>query len=284
MLSLSARTRSATTIVTILFLFLGAYTSLEAQEVLSTHPGARGGTMGSIRSIHTDVLAMYGNEAGLGFATNLSFYASAERRANNEGLNFYSLASCLPTAFGSFGVLIEHFGFDLYNEQLVGLGYGRQVSEYLSVGAQFDYLQVKIPSYGQKSAVTVELGLLTKIGTRTQLGFHVYNPFDIRLVEEEPLPTIINLGVAYQPTHQVRVIAEVEKVGGQQENLKAGLEYQLVERFTFRLGVNTNPSLITFGVGYQMQNGMSLDVGSTVHQLLGISPLAGIGYQRTKSP
>ena len=239
--------------------------------------------MGSIKSIHTDVLAMYGNEAGLAYLVNPSFYVSAERRFNNSGLNFYSAVAATPTDWGTFGLILATYGFELYREHFIGAAYGKKLSSILAIGAQFDYLQVNIPSYGKKSTATAEIGVLAKVARQVQVGFHVYNPFDIRLTDEQSLPSSFTLGIRYESNDQVKVMAEIEKITGQKENIKGAVSYLVLDQLDLRLGINTHPSQITFGVGYQLSNGFSADIGSTVHQQLGISPMGGIGFQRTKS-
>ena len=191
-----------------------------------------------------------------------------------------SLAVAYPTkSLDNFGVTIQYFGIDAFNEQLIGVAYGRKLLDILSIGAQFDYVQVRIPRYGKKSTFTAELGLISKPSDRVIVGFHVYNIFDIEWVESETLPTVFTLGVRYEPTDKVMVMGEVEKVSDFRENFKVGVGYQIHPQFDVRIGFNTNPSLISFGIGYRLNNGFSFDMATTVHRDLGLSPLGGISYQ-----
>lgn len=254
------------------------YSASSAQNILSINPGAAGGAMGGIRSTHQGVLALYGNEAGLAFADNPAFYCSAERRFNTEGLNFYSLLGAIPTRFGNLGVSIFYHGYSEYNEKLLGVAYARKLLQNFSVGARFDFVQASIPIYGSTSTVTAELGIQTMISPAVTFGFHVYNPFETRWSEGENLPTILQMGLSYQPTNKVRISGEVEKASDFKANLKWGLQYLVIEELALRVGFNTQPALFSFGVGYALNNGILCDIGSTVHQELGLTPLAGFGY------
>lgn len=264
-------------LLTIIVFFLSPARS-PGQNVLSLSPGASGGAVGNIRTTHQNVLALYGNEAGLANLDNPSFYASVERRFNSEGLNFYSVVGAFPTKYGVFGANIFYHGFEEYNEKLLGLSYARKLIERLVIGARFDFIQASIPIYGNTSNLTAEFGLQANISSSVLLGFHIYNPFEINWLKDEILPTIFSIGISYKPTDKVWISGEIEKVSDFRENLKWGLEYRLLDQLAFRIGINTNPAVMSFGFGYSLDSGLSCDVGSTVHRELGLSPLGGIGF------
>lgn len=264
-------------LLAISFFLLSPATS-PGQNVLSLSPGASGGALGNIRTTHQNVLALYGNEAGLAHLSDPSFYASVERRFNSEGLNFYSLLGALPTRYGAFGINIFYHGFEEYNEKLLGLSYARRLVETLAIGARFDFIQASIPTYGNTTNLTAEFGLQANISSSVLLGFHIHNPFEIRWLKDELLPTIFSLGISYKPSDKVWISGEIEKVSDFRENIKWGLEYRVLDQLAFRIGINTNPALMSFGFGYSMDSGLSCDIGSTVHQELGLSPLGGIGF------
>ncbi len=249
------------------------------QNILSLSPGARGAALANVKTVHRDVLAVLGNQAGLAHVEQVQVSLSTERRFNQSGLNYYALAAAYPSTWGTFGLTIQHFGFDAFNEKLLGLAYGRRLGEALSIGAQFDYLQVRIPGYGKNSTMTAELGLLARLTSEVQMGFHVYNIFESQWVQEELLPSTFGLGVRYEPTDKVLVVGEVEKVSDFGENFKVGLGYRLHPQLEVCVGFTTRPSLVTFGVGYRMLDGFSLDVASTVHSALGVSPIGSITYK-----
>lgn len=265
---------------TFYFLLIAGFSflRLNAQNIISISPGASGGSYGSVRTVHQDILAMFGNEAGLAWLDHFAAYASAERRFNNEGLNFYSLVAAKPTRLGTFGLAIFYHGFENYNEQLIGLAYGRKLIEQLAIGARFNFVQANIPANGRTSSLTAEIGIQSKIATGLVLGFHMYNPFEIEWLDQEVLPSIFNIGIAYEPTLKVRVVGEVEKISDFRENFKLGVQYAIIDPLSLRIGFNTNPSIVTFGIGYNLDSGFSFDVGSSVHQELGFSPLGGFGY------
>lgn len=255
------------------------FVKLGAQNVQSIAPGAPASAFGGITAVHKDVHSMYGNEAGLAFVERTAFYATAERRFTSQGLNYYSMVGAHPLQHGGIGFTAQYFGFEAFNEFLFGMAYGRKIAQRLSLGVQFDYLQVRIPGYGSKRAYLVELGMLSEIGEDLCLGFHVYNPFEISWVEQEVLPIAVQLGLMYTASDKVTTMAEVEKVTNQPPNLKVGLQYEVAASVVLRVGINTAPAVISFGVGYGIKTGVRVDVSSSIHQQLGLTPIGGVGYE-----
>ena len=197
-----------------------------------------------------------------------------------QALNFFSVVGAIPTRLGSFGGTIQYHGFENYNEQLIGVAYARKIFSQLALGAKFDLLQVRIPGYGRTSSATAAFGLQANITPDLLLGVHVYNPFEIEWFDGEKWPVVFNMGIAYSPTDKLTLVGELEKVSDVKGNAKFGIQYEIVEAFALRAGFNTNPSVVTFGVGYRLSTGWSFDVGSTSHQELGLSPMGGVGYKR----
>lgn len=265
--------------LTILFLSFFALRGV-AQNLLSNSGGAEIGSLAGIRSIHKGSVALVGNVAGIADLKSLSLYAGADLRFSNPDLKFLTLSGAVPTKLGAFGLLIQYHGFDLYNEQMIGLGYARQLSDHVSIGAKFDYFQLRIPGYGKASFLAGELGVLSKLGRWLEVGFFTYHPFLRNLNENEILPNQFTFGINYQPTNKLKLLAEVSKQSDYQENIRFGLEYYFIDKFAIRLGVATEPSQITFGVAFRPQGNMGISLGSSFHESLNTSPLIGIRYDR----
>ncbi len=251
------------------------------QDILSISPGAASAGMGHTQAVNRDVRALIGNPAGLGYERSLALYLSAERRFNNEALNYYSLAAALPLQVGGVaGAVVQYFGGPLYSERLLGLAYGRRLFDQLAVGAQFQYMQLSIPSFGQQGAVSLSLGLTSQLARDLFAGFYTANPWQTEWVKGDQLPSVFAFGLDYQPTDKVRLVTELQKFTNHAPNLKLGMQYQMVDQVCLRLGWNRNPAMITFGVGYQFNDRWSMDAAASMHQLLGYSPLAGLGYRQ----
>jgi len=176
---------------------------------------------------------------------------------------------------------MNYYGYNAYHEQKIGLAYGMQLGEKISVGVQLDYLSVAIGNeYGQASAVTFELGILAKLTENWTLASHVFNPFAVKIgkVNPQTIPATIKLATSYDIDQQVLLLAEYEQSIDKHGILKAGLEYQLIQQFSVRAGVATNPNLLSFGFGLHLK-GLDIDIGTRYHQTLGFSPVVGLMYR-----
>lgn len=249
-----------------------------AQNGVPPSGGARSAGMGFTGVTYTDVNSLFTNQAGLGRLHTFAATAFAEQRFFLSELQGISAGAALPSNSGTFGLTINYFGFEDYNEQRAGLAYGRKLSNKLSIGAQLLMLNTRIPEYGNKANITFEAGLLADLLPQLSLGFHVYSPARIQLVEEQYLPSVFRLGLNYAPSDKLQILAEVEKDIDYPVRTKLGLEYTIVEAFRLRVGAATNPVNLSFGLGYRLDSGIALDIASSYHEILGFTPSAGVSY------
>ena len=226
-----------------------------------------------------DIYSAFSNQAGLAYLPAFSAAIAAEQRFLVSDIQSFSAAAALPTSSGTFGLTLNYYGFEDFNEQRVGLAYARKLFDKLSIGAQFLYLGTRIPEYGNKASFTFEAGLLMEIIKGLSLGVHVYSPARISLLEDENLPTRLGLGLVYQPSSKVLINVEVEKDIDYKIRLKSGVEYQIVDPLYLRVGVATEPTLVSFGLGVQLKNSVYIDFASSYHQVLGFTPAVGISYR-----
>ena len=263
----------------ILFLLLLSFPIfLFGQNGSSYSNSATSIAMGNTGINFTDINSLFTNQAGLSSLKNPSFIASAERRFALADLNNLAAGFALPTNSGTFGISVNYFGFDQYNETKVGIAYSRKLMEKLSIGVQFDVLNTRIPEYGSKNLYTFEVGIQSELSEQFTLGFHIFNPVRLEIVEDEYLPSVIQAGITYQPSKKVIVNAELEKDIDFPFTVKLGIEYEMVDNFYLRIGANTEPTNLSFGLGYQLKNKLRIDFASSYHQELGFTPAISLGY------
>jgi hypothetical protein len=184
----------------------------------------------------------------------------------------------VPLGGGSGGLVVSYYGFESYNEQRIGLLYGRKLSEKVQLGAQLYTLGVRIPEYGSRQVVSFELGLQAEISPAVTLATRVANPVRVELVEGEELPSVLSAGFRYRPGTQVLLFGEVEKDILFPVRVRMGLEYQLLDVLYLRTGVSTEPTQLSFGLGYSLQEQWRFDFAANYHQYLGFTPGIGIVY------
>lgn len=253
-----------------LFLILLLSYPIFAQNHTPSAAGAQGLSMGGTRTSTQGISAIFGNQAGLTALEQTSFIAFGENRFFLADVNQFSVGCGISTASGNFGIALQYFGFEAYNEQKIGLAYARKLFDKLSVGVQLDYLGLRIPDYGNRSNITAEIGLQTQLNPSLCIGIHAFTPFTIAWTDDDFVPTILALGAAWQPSEKVTMTAEIEKDINFPVNAKLGLDYRIVEVLSLRIGVNTYPVQNSFGVGLNL-NKLKIDIASVYHQVLGVT-------------
>lgn len=250
-----------------------------AQNGLPQNAGARGAAMGNAAVTFTDINSVFVNQAGLGYLEQAAVTVYGERRfLVADGLNSFLLGAAYPhKSLGTFGLSVHYFGFDAYNEQKIGLAYGRKLFKRFSLGAQFNYLATRIDQYGTAHNVTFELGILAKVTKHFHLGAHVFSPVRLQLPNGDYIPSLLKIGVAYLPSQQLRLTAELEKDLERPFNARFGVEYHPMEALYIRAGASTDPLLLSFGLGLRLK-GLRMDVSTSYHQTLGFTPGLSVAY------
>ncbi len=266
-------------IIPILFLF--SFNSF-AQNGATNSTGARSKGVADASVAFTGINSILNNQAGLAKLENTGFLLSAEQRFILNDLNNFGVGFAIPTNSGTFGLSVQYFGFEDFNQSKIGLTYARELMEKLSVGIQFDMLSTQIAEYGNQNLFTFEIGVQSELIENLLLGFHLFNPVKLEIIEDEYLPTIIRAGATYTASKKLMLHTELEKDFDFPFIFKAGIEYELTNDFWLRVGVHTNPTALSFGLGYQMKNGLRFDLASNYHQELGFTPSVGLGYDFVK--
>ncbi len=247
--------------------------------------GARSEAMGGFTTTLSDVWSANNNQGGLGFMKDISGGIYYEDRFLLKETSYKAGALVFPVKTGAFGISVNSFGFELYNETKAGLSYGQRFGDKFAFGVQMNYLNTKLSQeYGSKTTITGAVGLVAKLSKEITLGVHVYNPTRSKLADydNERVPTIMKLGLDYRFSKKVILGIETEKDMNFDAVVKAGLEYHITEVLYLRGGISTNPSQYAFGFGVKLKD-FKIDLSSSFHQTLGMTPGISIIYVRNKT-
>lgn len=260
-------------VVFVIFNFIG----LSAQS-FSPSAGARGLAMGDAASTFTDINSIFSNQAGLARLEKTEVILFAGQRYFVNEIRNIAAAVALPSAYGTFALNLQYFGFQDYNEQKIGINYARKLAKNVQLGGQINYIGFRIPEYGSRGVVSAEIGIQSQILKGLIIAAHIANPVRIEVAEGENLPTIFKFGAAYLPSEKLTITAEAEKDIDFPTSVKFGLEYQLADPFLIRAGVSTNPVLFSFGMGILINETLIVDAAASYHQTLGFSPALSIRF------
>jgi hypothetical protein len=225
---------------------------------------------------------MVNNIAGLAKVEESSVAFTYDMQPGFKPFDRMAGVFAVPTKFGVAGAGVFRFGDELYNENVVTVGFANTFG-LASIGLRANYIQYKAAPFGSKGLFTISFGGIAKLSEKIFVGAHILNinQPDISRSEKEKLPTTMALGVAAQLTSQTLVSAEVEKELSNSVKWKAGIEYKPLSKFTARTGVNINPDAVFFGVGFKSAH-VCLDYAYRHNFIFGSRHQATVGYMLKK--
>ncbi len=263
-------------LITSFFLLLGI--TIIAQNGSPLPAGARGVGMGNTGVSNQDIHSIFSNVAGLAFLEGTQFAVFGEQRFVGTGISNLAVGAAHSLGSGTFGLTIQNYGITDYNEQKVGLSYARKLFDKLSMGVQFDFLNTRITDYGSAAIFTFEIGFVAPINKELTVGARIFSPMRVTISEEEDVPGLLGIGFSYHPSKKVTFNGEVEKGIDTDLSIRAGIEYHIHPVVSLRVGGAANPTLATFGLGFRISDQFNIDIATTYHQVLGLSPGIGIRY------
>jgi hypothetical protein len=243
--------------------------------------GARSWAMGNSLVAVADRFSVINNPAGLGFLQGNFINVAYHTRYNVAGLQNASLSGNYNTKLANFGIALEKFGDKLYNEQKYGLAIGKS-TQRVALGIKATYLQATIENLSNQKTFLTEFGVIAKMTSKFQVGFHGYNLLGAKLYASQKVPTVLRLGAGFTPTKQILITAEAERNLDYPTIFKAGIEYQIVNNVFFRTGITSRINNAHFGIGISKKN-FTLDYATSTHQSLGLSHHLTLSFSRLSS-
>ncbi len=242
--------------------------------------GARSTALANASVAVDDIWAYHHNPGMLGYAEKGGVGVYYENRFFLREFQYQGLTIVQPLKVGVLSAGAQYSGFELFRTARAGMGYSLKLAEYISMGVQVNYLNVRQPAeYGTKHGISAEFGLAARINKKWMLGASVYNITRARFAsyQDERFATLIRIGARYSISKKLEWLMEVEKDVLFPLKLKGGLEYQPLEDFYIRAGVSTKPVEIAFGLGYNFK-GLRIDLASSYKQILGFSTGISLHY------
>ena len=178
----------------------------------STLIGARAAGMAYSSSTLTDEWSVFNNAAGLANVTAITAAFTYDAQPTFKPFNRAAATMVCPLKIGVAGLGMFRFGDDLYNEQILALGYSNSFG-LASLGVKVNMIQYNIKGFGSKSVFTASFGGIAKLTERLKVGAHVININQPKLssIDDERVPTILIAGILTKVSDNIIVNAELEK-------------------------------------------------------------------------
>jgi hypothetical protein len=240
--------------------------------------------LGAYSTKQIDPFSFTSNQAALAQVKDAGVGVYGERRFLLAENSVYGLALAIPTTKGNFAVQVNYAGFANFNEQKAGLAYARSLGSKVDIGVQFNYYGYKIPAYANASTINFEAGAIVHVTEKINAGVHVYNPVasNIGKTGDEKLASAYKFGVGYDATDNFYFSTEIVKEENQPVNVTGGVQYHFKKQFFARAGFRSDNNTGFAGIGF-MVNNFRIDVASSFHPQLGISPGILLVYNFKKS-
>lgn len=228
-------------------------------------------------ALSNDVFSFFNNPAGLAQMNwrEIGIYYSPSPFGFSELANgFFCYHE--PTVIGSFSVGGMTYGFELYRESRIMLGYSFNYDNNFFAGAVVNYHIVSIKNYGSSGVFYINLGGLIYITNFFRWGFFVHNVNHASFVnEDDQIPLLMNSGLSYDIAGSLSFNFSVEKDIRYNPSLRAGINYDVFDNVSLRSGFSNNPSCYSGGLGINYSY-FSLDYAVFNHPDLGLTHQAGI--------
>lgn len=260
----------------IFFVLLLPLTSFSSEP--EKFPGARAAGLGNSTIALTDSWSVFNNQAGLGWQRSYWAGVYHESRYFISELNSNSLGVCVPVKPGTFGAGLTHFGYSQFCQTRFSLSYGMMLSKTISAGIGLNYHMVQIANgYGSTNCITAEGGIIYKPLEKIAIGAHVFNPTNSRLGDDKNLSTTFGIGLTYQPVSNVLIVLQGDDNTLSDPIFRVGVEYLPVKNLSARIGVSSNPMMLSFGLGWIVKS-ISFDLAFSYHEVLGYTPYVSVSY------
>ncbi len=183
-----------------------------------------------------------------------------------------SAMGSLPTKFGVASVGFHQYGYHLFNETRIRLGYKNEW-RMLHFGVAGNYNHISFGGdYGSGGAFGIDVGIAAKVANGLWIGAKSTN-IDRPKYDgiQEYLYRDIALGFSYNLNDRALFAFDAVKDVRFPVSYRGGLEINVIEDLMGRIGISTKPLTYSLGFGYGKK---SWDVNFAVqkHYVLGFSP------------
>lgn len=228
-------------------------------------------------AVSGNVFSLFSNPAGLGQLKwrELGVFYSPSPYGLSELSNFYAAYS-EPLPFGSAAIGAMTYGFRLYRENKVSLGFSFQYGDNIFLGAAANYKSVSISNYGNRGTLLFDLGLILILPGDFKFGFSyrniTRNSFGFNTDE---LPVVMQTGLSYRPINNLTISLAVEKDIRYDASPSLGINYRIIKNLAIRSGYAEGPPKFSFGVGI-FYSFITVNYAVYTHQELGLTHQVGI--------
>ncbi|OQX95755.1 hypothetical protein B6I21_03760 [candidate division KSB1 bacterium 4572_119] len=215
--------------------------------------------------------AIYLNCAGLAQLNSTALSFNYVRPFGMKELAHFSFNTAIPTSWGHFAAGVSSFGNELYQEQTTVFGFSESISEKFFYGINFHYMKLQIKGYGSDYCYGIDVGFLVKLNPRLNWGFFTTNINRASIGKSDDLlPQSFSTGINIVPLERINLNVDLYKELPFPLELRAGIEYKLLDKIAVRGGFSTEPAQFCGGFGFFFRK-IQCDYAVNTHMDLGLT-------------
>ena len=180
-----------------------------------------------------------------------------------------------PNSTTGLGLSFASAGIDAYREQQIGFYAGKKLMRNLWLSGEFYWMSRNAQEYGNLNALTFGLSALSQPTSKVLVALQVFNPIRAKLGAAE-MPTRISTGFTFLFSENTKAHLAIQKELDRPLELRAGVEYQPLDKIALRIGYRGQPARPAFGLGWQASKNIRLDAATEWHTILGLTPSLGL--------
>ena len=234
--------------------------------------GARALAMGSAYvAVANTADAVFLNPGGLATLDVAQVTLFYQKPFGLRELNVGSVSLSLDLFRQRVAVGLTTLGDARFRENSLAVAYSRDWGARFFYGAALRLQQIVISGYGSAAAVGLDVGLVTKLGANTALGFAATNLNRPKLGRaRETLAQTFALGVSHRPHSRLLLTSEVFKDLRFPAEWRIGLELTPAPALALRTGLASNPERFSLGFGLALAV-FTVDYAFFTHTDLGLT-------------
>ncbi|MEO0091090.1 MAG: hypothetical protein ABIK61_00025 [candidate division WOR-3 bacterium] len=184
--------------------------------------------------------------------------------------------SRLSINYKNFGVGFSRLGFINYQEFNLSLSAGFNLLPNLAYGLIIKGLYIDLNTYGQSLMPALNLGTSYVMIDKIIISAVMDNLNMPQNPNGEQIPWQLTGGVLFQPVPDFCLGCDLTKSQDNQ-NIKLGTEFKVIPELAFRLGMKTNPLIISGGLGITFRN-IYFDYSLQFYTQLKQTSIFSLGY------
>ncbi|MFV0470806.1 MAG: hypothetical protein ACK5L7_02055 [Paludibacteraceae bacterium] len=208
-----------------------------------------------------------------------------ENRYMVKELSTKTVQTAFDTKHVAVGAAFSYFGYELYNDFIVGAGLARNFDNKFSIGVQFNYYAAYFSGEATnyyRGTIFPQIGVSSQILSKFTIGFNAFNPFQSNINTEyiiKRIPSIFSLGTNYSFSENFIWLTQIDKEVSSNFRFASGFEYVMVDALTVKLGAYAYDRLIpAMGANVHI-NQFHIYLNTELHPNLGLNTQVCLKYK-----